>query len=331
VGRPLDPGPPAAAAEPAQPAQPAEIAEIAEADEPAAPVEPPDRQPLVLPDPGTMRLFREVIRVRAGLDREVRRALERLERAAAAPAAHEGAGRPPAMSTEPPREPAPRFLGGLGGLVEGLLVFVALALALNGVLALLMLRSNRRAGRTAPPERPARDELRRPPAERPPPAEAVRAPPRPARTRRGLRRRIADLVGMEEDGLLSRAELERRLVVLVAEAKRSARRFPPLPAAPRPNPMPGPVPGPVPEPQEAGAGPGGTQEHAAEIEVLERRIAKLRRALGAAEGAAAGPESPGRASSYREVQGLDPEDVRAATKRRILRGIYEENRDLRRS
>ncbi len=76
-------------------------------------------------------------------------------------------------------------------------------------------------------------------------------------------------------------------------------------------------------------------EYKREIDMLERRLAKLSRSLGVTEDAlrkafAAKSLDPGIASIYREVQGLDLEDPQTEVKRGLMTSIFLANLELQR-
>jgi len=121
-----------------------------------------------------------------------------------------------------------------------------------------------------------------------------------------VRRRIEVLLGMLSEGRLSRLELQQRMLAVIADVARSERRS-------------------TLEAEEAG--------RRDRVEVLERRIAKLHRALSEAENAlhrVHEREETGIESIFRSVQGLDMHDANAAAKLGMLTRIFEENRILRR-
>jgi hypothetical protein len=74
--------------------------------------------------------------------------------------------------------------------------------------------------------------------------------------------------------------------------------------------------------------------HRRQIELLERRIAKLTRHLSKAEEnlermAAMRGEDPGIASIYRTVQGLSPEERALAFKQKLMQKIFQANLELK--
>ena len=76
-------------------------------------------------------------------------------------------------------------------------------------------------------------------------------------------------------------------------------------------------------------------EHQRQIDLLERRIAKLTHVLGLNEDEMARLRSaksvdPGIASIYTSVQGLSPDEVNAELKRALMSKIFEANLELRR-
>ncbi len=75
-------------------------------------------------------------------------------------------------------------------------------------------------------------------------------------------------------------------------------------------------------------------EYKREIDILERRLAKLSRSLGTTEDALRQMAllkaiDPGMSSVYREVQGLNLEDPRSDVKRALMANIFQANFDLR--
>jgi hypothetical protein len=74
--------------------------------------------------------------------------------------------------------------------------------------------------------------------------------------------------------------------------------------------------------------------HRREVELLQRRIAKLQRMLDKAEEtlrrlASMSPDDPGIASIYRTVQGLSPEDRAFAFKQKLMKKIFQANLELK--
>lgn len=79
---------------------------------------------------------------------------------------------------------------------------------------------------------------------------------------------------------------------------------------------------------------GSDEEHRREVDLLERRIAKLTRTLGMTEGELqrvlqSKPGDLGVASMYQSVQGLSGSDVQAELKKELMAKIFEANMELR--
>jgi len=79
---------------------------------------------------------------------------------------------------------------------------------------------------------------------------------------------------------------------------------------------------------------GTTEEHRRQVDLLERRIAKLTRSLGMTEEELqrvlrAKNVDPGVASMYQNVQGLSDAEVQAELKRELMAKIFEANVELR--
>ena len=139
------------------------------------------------------------------------------------------------------------------------------------------------------------------------------------------RRKLLALVQKDGDLEAAAAQLAEEIISralrdVEAERARTAAQAPPSPALPT-------APGSLEPEAEA--------HYKREIELLQRRIAKLTQSLGLTEQELARLRSlkdldPGLESIYRTVQGLGNEDLHRELKRELMAKIFEANLDLRR-
>ncbi|MEL6712998.1 MAG: hypothetical protein AAFP86_04450 [Planctomycetota bacterium] len=104
-------------------------------------------------------------------------------------------------------------------------------------------------------------------------------------------------------------------------------------AAPRPEPAARSAPPAVPARAAARPGPLKDSQARRQIEVLERRLAKMARLLEDRDQLLAGRQAPaedeGVASIYREVQGIQGRTAEVKQKKALMSKIFEANLDLR--